>query len=140
MPVSPRTILLSLAAAAALALPACGGDSNAEKGEAAEAGASPAVARVHASATSLAMVEALGSYRAGERQRAVDQVSEAYLQHFEQVEGALDRRDHQLKERLEEAIRDELRREMRRGAPAAKVTTLVRRIVRDLATAQAKLR
>jgi hypothetical protein len=133
-----RTILLPFATTAAFAVAACGSDSKTD--EAAETTTSPAVARAEAGATSIALVEAVGSYRAGDRQRALGQASEAYLQHFEHVEAALDRRDHELNERLEEAIRDELRAAMRRGAPAAEVTALLRRIVRDLATAQAKLK
>ena len=46
----------------------------------------------------------------GDRAAAEDQVAEAYVSHFEEVEGPLEKVDHELKEELEEAIGDELRR------------------------------
>jgi hypothetical protein len=133
-----RAALTTISLAAAFAVSACGSDG--KTNEAAEKAPPPGTARSEAAATSLALVEALAAYRSGDRASARDQVSEAYLQHFERVEEALDARDHELKERLEDAIRDELRHEMAQGAPSARVSTLVRRILRDLATAQARLR
>jgi hypothetical protein len=97
------------------------------------------VARAEAGKTSIALVQALATYRSGDHAAAEDQVAEAYLQHFERVEGPLGARDHELTEKLEESINDELRDKMKHHAPAPEVTALVRRIIRDLASAQAKL-
>ena|SRR5438067_7457205 len=136
-----RSIVPPIAVAAALALSACGSDDKGKSSpEAAEKAVTPAVARAEARRTSLALVQAVAVYRAGNRAQARNLVSEAYLEHFEHVEGPLDARDHELTERLEEAIRDELRRKMQLGAPAAEVTALAQRILGDLTTAQAKLR
>ena len=47
---------------------------------------------------------ALATYKSGDTKAAEDQVAEAYLQHFEDVEGPLEDKDAELKEKLEDAI------------------------------------
>lgn len=133
-----RLTLVPLAATAALALSACGDDDKSSEPEAEQA--SPAVALAEAGKTRAALTAALATYKGGDEAGAADQVSEAYLQHFELVEGPLEEKDHELNEELEDAIRKELVGKMKAGAPAAEVEALVTEIDRDLATAEAKLR
>ena len=120
----------------ALALAACGGDSNeSEEHEA----ASPAVAKKEAAETREALTAALATYKSGDKQAAEDEVAEAYLQHFEEVEGALEAKDAELNEKLEEAINGELRTAMKEGKPATEVESQVNAIVADLQKAEAGL-
>ena len=126
-----------VAAAAALTLAACGGDdSSAEERE----NASPAVALKEAGETRDALTAALETYKSGDQGGAEEQVAEAYVQHFEEVEGALEARDAELKEELEHAIADELRGAMKAGKPAAEVEAQVEAVVANLGKAEAALR
>ena len=85
----------------ALALAACGGDSNeSEEHEA----ASPAVAKKEAAETREALTAALATYKSGDKSAAEEQVAEAYVSHFEEVEGPLESRNEELNEDLEHAI------------------------------------
>ena len=90
--------------------------------------------------TRTALRAALASYRSGDRAGAQEQVSEAYVSHFEAVEHPLEAEDPALKERLEEAIGTELRTAMRAKAPTAEVTAAVQEVVADLDQAEAALR
>jgi high-affinity iron transporter len=128
-------------AAAALALTACGSDSSSSKSEAEEhAGGSAATALAEVGETRDALTAALATYKGGDKRAAEDQVAEAYVSHFEEVEGPLDKRDHELKEGLEEAIGGDLRADMKAGRPAAQIETEVRAIVADLDKAEALLK
>lgn len=126
-----RLILMPLLAAA---LVGCGSTSSEPKP------ASPAVAREEIARTRDALTAALASYRQGARAKALDQVSEAYVSHFEEVEGPLEGKDDELKESLEHAIASDLRADMRAGKPAAAVERRVNAILADLDKADAALR
>jgi hypothetical protein len=132
-----RLTILPLAAAAALALSACGDD---EKPTAEEHQSTPAVAIEEAGKTSAALTAALTTYKSGDKAAAEEAVSEAYLQHFELVEAPLDKVDHELNEDLEHRIREELVEKIKAGAPATEVEAFVTQIKADLVTAQAKLK
>jgi hypothetical protein len=121
--------------AGSLALTACG-DSNDSKHET----ASPAAARKEVGATRDALNAALATYKSGDKAGAADQVAEAYVSHFEEVEGPLEDRNDELSEDLEHAISDELRASMKAGKPAAAVEAQVKAIVADLDKAEAALR
>jgi hypothetical protein len=97
-----------------------------------------AIAEVGAVRTGLA--EALATYKAGDAATADDQVGDAYLRHFELVEGPLEEVDHELKEELEHEIREELRGKIRAGAPARAVEALVTEIEARLDEADKALR
>jgi hypothetical protein len=127
-----RYLFMPLLAAAALA--GCGSDSSEPKT------ASPATARSEVAATRDALNTALATYKSGDHAKAVDQVSEAYVSHFEEVEGPLEGKDDELKESLEHAIADDLRAAMKAGKPAAAVERQVNGIVADLEKADAALR
>jgi high-affinity iron transporter len=127
--------------AATLALTACGSDSSSSKSESEEhAGASAATALAEVGETRDALTAALATYKGGDKAAAEDQVAEAYVSHFEEVEGPLEERDHELNEELEEAISGELRADMKAGKPAAEIETRVKSIVADLDKAEALLK
>jgi hypothetical protein len=118
-----------------LVLAACGG-SDESKPET----ASPAVARKEIGETRDALNAALATYKSGDKARAQEQVAEAYVSHFEEVEGPLEDRNDELNEDLEHAISDELRTSMKAGKPAAEVEAQVKAILADLGKAEAALR
>jgi len=120
---------------ASLTLAACGGSD-----ECSQENTSPATARKEVGETKDALNAALATYKSGDKAGAQDQVAEAYVSHFEEVEGPLDKQDHALKEELEHAISSELRGSMKAGRPAAAVAAQVRAIVADLDKAKAALR
>jgi hypothetical protein len=125
------------ALAASLALVACGSDSKeSEEHE----NASPGVALKEAGETREALTAALATYKRGDRKAAEDQVAEAYVQHFEEVEGALEKEDAELNEHLEDAISADLRNAMKAGKPAAQIESQVNAVVADLQKAEAALR
>jgi ABC-type glycerol-3-phosphate transport system substrate-binding protein len=131
-------VALCLSAAAA-GTAACGGDSSSSS--AASAGTAPAAGTAlrEAGETAAALQTALASYEAGDRAKAEEQVSEAYVSHFEEVEHALEEKDAELKEKLEEAIRTDLRKLVRSDDGAA-VRRAFAAVLADLAKAEALLR
>jgi ABC-type enterochelin transport system substrate-binding protein len=132
-----RTALVSLALVSALALAACGGESESE--EAAEQNATPAQARAEIGEVRKALDTALAELKEGDVKAADNTVSEGYLEHFEKVEGPLEKVDGQLNEKLEDSIREELREKIQDGGSLAEVTQMVNAIKADLATAEQKL-
>ena len=129
-----RRLLIPVLSTCSLAIAACGsgGDSTQET-------ASPATARKEVAETRDALTTALATYRSGDRKAANEQVAEAYVSHFEEVEGPLESKDAELKESLEHAIADELRTSMKAGKPASEVEAQVKAIVADLDKAKAAL-
>jgi hypothetical protein len=122
-----------------LVLAACGGGDGNESSEEHE-NASPAVARKEVGETRDALRAALATYKGGDKAAAAEQVAEAYVSHFEEVEGPLESKNGELKESLEHAISDELRADIKAGKPAAEIEAQVRAIVADLDKAEAALR
>src|SRR5215208_3790762 len=118
---------LLLATVLAAAIAGCGGSDEPE-----EESATPteAVAELRAIKTMLA--DAVTQVRTGDADAAEETVGDAYLEHFEHVEGPLGERDHELMEELEEAISTELRDRMKDRAPAGEVATLVAATKHDL--------
>jgi hypothetical protein len=136
-----RTALFALISSS-LALAACGSDSSSSSSspEAEQESSSPAAALKEVGETRDALKTALATYKDGDAAGAQEQVAEAYVSHFEEVEGPLDERDHELNEELEEAISGELRADMKAGKPAAEIETRVKSIVADLDKAEALLK
>jgi ABC-type enterochelin transport system substrate-binding protein len=133
-----RSALVSFALVSALALAACGGESESE--EAAEQSATPAQARAEIGEVRKALDAAVSQLREGDAKAADNTVSEGYLEHFEKVEGPLEKVDGELNEKLEDSIREELREKIQDGGSVAEVTRMVSAIKADLGTAEQRLR
>jgi len=121
----PLPLLLATLLAAALA--GCGGSDEPEEESATPAGA---VAEIKIIKTMLA--DAASQVRAGDADIAEETVGDAYLEHFEHVEGPLGERDHELMEELEEAISTDLRRDIADGQSADELEDAVDDISDDL--------
>lgn len=109
---------------AALALGACGEDSDSTSTEAA-AVVTAEVAIEEVEATRGGLEEAEVAYDKGDADEAERLAGDAYLEHFEIVEGPLEEIDPELNESLEELIREELLTAITDGAPAGDVSALV---------------
>jgi DNA anti-recombination protein RmuC len=142
---SLRMFAVALALVPSLALAACGSDedtstSSGQSAESAEESATPAQARAEIGEVRAALHSALASLREGDAKAAENAVSEGYLQHFEKVEGPLEKVDQALNEELEDGIREELRDTIRNGGSVEQVTKMISEIKADLDTAEQKLR
>ena len=136
-----RGILLPALITSSLALAACGGsDSSSTSSEAEHENSSPETALREVGETRDALKSALATYKDGDAAGAQEQVAEAYVSHFEEVEGPLEGRNDELKEDLEHAISGDLRDSMKAGKPAAAVERQVNAILADLDKAEAALR
>jgi hypothetical protein len=120
-----------------LALAACGG-SDSDTTERETAGPTTAVKEV--GETRDALKSALATYKDGDAAGAQEQVAEAYVSHFEEVEGPLEDKNEELNEDLEHAISSELRDAMKARKPVAAVERKVDDILADLDKAEAALR
>lgn len=134
-----RALVLAIAGALATVPVACGddGDEGGDRGTATTATQSTAAPTVPATtpsgrqsgstallqltATAAALDRTAALYSAGDRQRALDEAGKAYVEHFEQVEPALERADEELNEELEKKISTGLRDLINRNAPPAQV-------------------
>lgn len=122
MPFS-KLAYLAAAVAALVAIAGCGEDSSSDAEE--HGSATPQVAVVEIGEVRAGLAAGLAAYRAGEAEKADQLVGDAYLEHFELVEGPLEERDEELSEDVEELIRNEIRQEIKDGAEAAEVAALV---------------
>src|ERR1700750_1016361 len=107
-----RRLVLVALFTSSFALTACGG-SDSSSGQSQHENASPATARKEVGETRNALNAALATYKTGDKKAAQEQVAEAYVSHFEEVEGPLEGKDAELKESLEHAIADDLRSSMK---------------------------
>jgi hypothetical protein len=123
----------------AFSLAACGEDDSPGGAKQETEQSSPAWAVSEVDKTSQGLDKAVDQLRSGGRKAAEETVAETYLNHFELVEGPLDKADHELNEELEEGISGELRAKIRRGASAKEVEGEVDALQDDLATARKKL-
>jgi hypothetical protein len=120
--------LLSLLAALVLAgAPGCGGSDEPD-----EESATPAEAVAEIRTIEAMLAEAVSQVRAGDSDAAEETVADAYLEHFEHVEGPLGERDHDFMEELEEAISTDLRSEIKDGKSADDLQASVDEIEADL--------
>src|SRR5215213_8553457 len=120
-------VLFLVAALLALAAAGCGGSDESEEESATSA---EAVTEIGEIKTMLAT--AVDQLRSGDADAAEETVGDAYLEHFEKVEGPLGERDHELMEELEEAISTDLRNEIKGGKPAGEIESAVDEIEDDL--------
>lgn len=117
----------------------CGSSNDDASSEEAEHGTTPQQAIAQIGEVRSGLAQALATYKAGDVRAADEQVGDAYLQHFELVEGPLEEADHELKEQLEDTIREELREQIRADAGKAKITALVKEIDAKLEKAEQAL-
>jgi hypothetical protein len=117
----------------------CGGSNDDKASEEAEHSTTPQQAIAHIGKVRSGLAQALATYEAGDVRAADVQVGDTYLQHFELVEGPLDKADHELNEELEDTIREELRAQIRADAGKAKVAALVQQIDAKLDQAERAL-
>jgi hypothetical protein len=129
---------LAIAAVGAATLTACGDDENGGE-EAEQASATPQDAITEIAAVRTGLASAVTAYRADDADRAQMLVEDAYLEHFELVEPALEEVDPELNEELEEQIREELVGEIEAGAPTPDVVELTVEIQRGLTKAESAL-
>lgn len=122
-----RTSAVVALALAGFAL-GCGSSSDDKSSEEAEHGTTPQQAIAQIGQVRSGLAQALATYKAGDASAADEQVGDAYLKHFELVEGPLDEADHELNEELENTIREELREQIRADAGKAKIAALVKEI------------
>ena len=126
-----RTVLLLAALIGLLVVAGCGGED-----EAAEESATPTEAVQEIDQIKQLLDEALAQYRVGDAEAAEETTGDAYLEHFEKVEGPLGDEDHEFMEELEHRISTEIRDEMKNGASVADVERLIEETKTDLDQAQ----
>jgi hypothetical protein len=83
--------------------------------------------------------DAVATYTSGDQEAAADAVGDIYLEHYEDVEGPLGDRNHDLMEELEEQISTELRQDMEAGKPQGEIEALVADIKSNLERAEQEL-
>lgn len=120
-------LLVPLAALLLLAAAGCGGSDDSD-----EESATPAEAVAEITEIKAMLASAVQLVSDGDTEAAEETVGDAYLEHFEHVEGPLGERDHDFMEELEEAISTDLRNDIKEGKPAAEIRTEVEEINEDL--------
>ena len=131
-------VIAAAAVLSTLLLVACGGDDDDSGSQLAEAQATPAKAIDEIGETSAGLDQALAQLRDGDAKAAKETVAETYLQHFEEVEGPLEKVDPKLMEKLEDGISGDLRADIGK-ASVNEISAQVKRLKADLATAKSKL-
>ena len=122
-------------AALLLAVAGCGGSDESD-----EESATPAEAVTEIDEIKTMLATAVDQVRAGDADAAEETVGDAYLEHFEHVEGPLGERDHDLMEELEEAISTDLRDDIKNGKSADEIEDAVEEIEDELDEAVKALR
>ncbi|HUQ21795.1 MAG TPA: hypothetical protein VM049_02165 [Gaiellaceae bacterium] len=120
MPVLASTLALGLSAG-------CGGSDTSDEESGTPAEAVAEIKEVRALLTS-----AVDQVREGDPGAAEETVGDAYLEHFEHVEGPLGAKDREFMEELEEAISTELRADIKAGKNADDIEAKVDEIDADL--------
>jgi hypothetical protein len=126
---------LLLASLALVVAAGCGGSDESE-----EESSSPAEAVVEIGEVKKLLGTAVDQVREGDAETAEETVGDAYLEHFEHVEGPLGEKDHDLMEELEEAISTDLRADIKAGKSADEIESTVDEIDADLDRAVELLR
>jgi hypothetical protein len=129
-----HSALVTCALTSSVALAACGGSSKSSSQS-----ASPETAVAEIKAVKVGLDKAVVQLQTGDAAAARETVADTYVDHFENVEDALDKADHELNEELEEVLSEDLRNEIKNGASAAKVKKHVEQIKADLDKAAEKL-
>jgi len=120
LPMLLATVALGVAAG-------CGGSEESE-----EEPTTPAEAVAEIGEIKTLLDTAVGQVGEGDTEAAEETVGDAYLEHFEHVEGPLGEKNHELMEELEEAISTDLRADIKAGKSAAEIESTVNEIHADL--------
>lgn len=134
-----RRLAAIAAATGSLALVACGGDDGSSSSEPEEGSVSPEQAVSEIGEVRDGLDASLTAYEDGDAEQAEELAADAYLEHFELVEGPLEEVDPALNEGLEELIREQLRGAITDGRSPAQVSDLVERAQDDLDQAESRL-
>lgn len=135
------TLIAVVGSLAAFALVAgCGSDESSSPAEEEHEAVTPAKAIAEIAQVRTGLAASLAAYQGGNAEKADQLVGDAYLEHFELVEGPLEERDEELSEELEELIREELRQEIQGGAKASRVAKLIDEAKRELSEAERALK
>ena len=132
-------LLFTLLAALAVGVAGCGSDSESSDEATTEESSSTAEALEQVAAIPGLLDEAVTTYKSGDHDAAADAVGDINLEHYEDVEGPLGERNHDLMEEIEEQISTELRQAMETGKPDAEVESLVAEIKTNLEQAEREL-
>ena len=132
-------LLFTLLAALAVGVAGCGSDSESSDEATTEESSSTAEALEQVEAIPGLLDEAVTTYRSGDHDAAADAVGDIYLEHYEDVEGPLGERNHDLMEEIEEQISTELRQAMETGEPESEIDALVAKIKTNLEQAEKEL-
>jgi hypothetical protein len=136
-------VLLLVLAALALTAAGCGSSdessSSTTTAEEGEESATPEEAVAQIAAIKVALAKAVTQVEAGNRELADETVGDAYLEHYEEVEGPLGDRDHDLMEEIEEAISTDLRNRIKDGDDPSQIQASVDEINGKLDEAVGKL-
>jgi len=120
----PPAFAATFAAVALIA--GCGdGDSSSTEKEEHEAAATPQKAIAEIALVRAGLAAGLAAYKEGDAKKADELIGDAYLEHFEVVEGPLEESDEELNEELELLISTEIRQEIKQGEKPAAVVALV---------------
>ena len=128
------------ASLAAVALVAGCGDGDSSNTEASEHAATPAEAIAEIGRVRLGLAAGLAAYKQGNAEKADELIANAYLEHFELVEGPLGESNEELSEELEELIREEIRDEVKAGVDTAEVEALIVEANQELNKAEKALK
>ncbi len=120
-----RFMILLCTSVAAIAIVACGDDSDTDASSETEAAVTPEQAIEEIAAVRAGLADGLDQYRDDDAATAEDTVSETYLEHFELVEVPLEEADPELNEELEVLIRETITDAIATGAAVNVVTGLV---------------
>jgi hypothetical protein len=121
------SVLPLVLAALLLAVAGCGGSDESD-----EESATPAEAVAEIEEIKTMLATAVDQVDDGDAAAAEETVGDAYLEHFEHVEGPLGEKDHEFMEELEEAISTDLRNDIKDGKPATEIQAEVDEINADL--------
>ena len=120
-------VLILAFAALLFAVAGCGGSDESD-----EESTTPAEAVAEIDKIKTMLATAVGQVREGDGDAAEETVGDAYLEHFEHVEGPLGEQDHELMEELEEAISTDLRNDIKGGKSADEIQAEVDAITTEL--------
>jgi high-affinity iron transporter len=137
---TPPALAASLAAIVLIAGCGDGDSSSSTEKEEHEAAATPQKAIAEIALVRAGLAAGLAAYEEGDAKKADELIGDAYLEHFEVVEGPLEESDEELNEELELLISTEIRQEIKRGENPAEVAALVEEANEQLDQAEKALK